>query len=35
MEDEEGEGEGEKEEEENSLHTVYLQLYPEFFKGFP
>ena len=34
MEDEEGEGEGEVEREENegeedSLHTVYLQLYPE------
>ena len=37
MEDEEEEGEGEgkvdeekkEEEEEDSLHTVYLQLYPE------
>ena len=28
MEDEDGEGE-EEEEKEDSLHTVYLQLYPE------
>ena len=27
--DEEGKWEGEEEEEEDSLHTVYLQLYPE------
>ena len=30
-EDEEKEEEEEEEEEEDSLHTVYLQLYPELF----